>query len=100
MDSLADTKQQQQTYTSKEDTSLLTSDTAIPWNFNIVQGMSDDDTIKSEQEQTTCSNGIHSHSKHKCRNTFSKAHIQYHDFDKGDAFTCKDKYTALLQLEL
>ena len=28
------------------------------------------------------------------------AHIQYHDFDNGDAFVCKDKHTALLQQEL
>ena len=26
--------------------------------------------------------------------------MQYHDFDNGDAFTYKDKYTALLQQEL
>ena len=44
--------------------------------------------------------GIHSHSKHKYRNTFREAHIQNHDFDNGDAFTGKDKYTTLLQQEL
>ena len=31
---------------------------------------------------------------------FGDAHIQYHDFDNGDAFVYKDKYTALLQQEL
>ena len=44
--------------------------------------------------------GIHFYSKHKYRNTFGDAHIQYHDFDNGDAFIYRDKYTALLQQEL
>ena len=43
---------------------------------------------------------IHFYSKHKHRDTFDDAHIQYHDFDNGDAFVHKDKYTALLQQEL
>ena len=43
---------------------------------------------------------IHFYSKHKYRNTFGDAHIQYHDFDNGDAFSYKDKYKALLQQEL
>ena len=94
LDSLADTEQQQQIYTSVEDALLFISDTAIPCNFNIVQEISENDAIKPEQEQNKCSTGIHSYSKHKYRNTFSKAQIQYHDFDNGDAFTCKDKYTA------
>ena len=34
------------------------------------------------------------------RDTFQEAHVQYHDFDNGDAFTYKDKYIALLQQEL
>ena len=38
--------------------------------------------------------------KHKYRDTFGDAHIQYHDFDNGDAFVYKDNYTALLQQEL
>ena len=43
---------------------------------------------------------IHFYSKHKYRDTFGDAHVQYHDFDNGDAFVYKDKYTALLQQEL
>ena len=43
--------------------------------------------------------GIHSQSKHKYRNVFGDSNIQYHDFNNGDAFTFKDKYTALLQQE-
>ena len=44
--------------------------------------------------------GIHSQSKHKYRNVFGDSNIQCHDFNNGDAFTFKDKYTALLQQEL
>ena len=44
--------------------------------------------------------GIHLQSKHKYRNVFGNSNIQYHDFNNGDAFTFKDKYTALLQQEL
>ena len=53
-------------------------------------------TKKTSQNNTS----IHFHSKHKYRDTFRDAHIQYHDFDNGDAFTYKDTYTALLQQEL
>ena len=41
-----------------------------------------------------------SKSKHKYRNVFGDANIQYHDFDNGDALTFTDKYTVLLQQEL
>ena len=44
--------------------------------------------------------GIHFYSKHKYRDTFGDTHVQYRDFDNGDAFGYKDKYTALLQQEL
>ena len=37
---------------------------------------------------------------HAYRDTFSDAHIQYHEFDNKDLLTVKDKYTALLQQEL
>ena len=53
-------------------------------------------TKKTSQNNTS----IHIHSKHKYRDTFGDAHVQYHDFDNGDAFTYKDKYTTLLQQEL
>ena len=42
---------------------------------------------------------IHFYSKHKYRDTFGDTHIQFHDFDNGDAFVYKDKYTALLHQE-
>ena len=50
------------------------------------------------QEIPQNNTGIHFHSKH--RDTFRDAHIQHHNFDNVDAFTYKDKYTALLQQEL
>ena len=53
-------------------------------------------TKKMSQNNT----GVHFHSKHKYRGTFGDAHVQYHNFDNSDAFTYKDKYTALLQQEL
>ena len=79
------------------DTSLFTSDTStqcafniIPWNLEME---AENQTEKTSQNNT----GIHFHSKHKYRDTLGDAHIQYHDFDNGDAFTYKDKYTTLLQ---
>ena len=98
--SLADTEQQQQVYTSEEDASLFTSDTVIPCDLNIVQDLMETEDHKLIEEKYKNHNGIHSHSKHKKRNTFGEAHIQYHDFNNGDAFTYKDNYTALLQQEL
>ena len=66
--------------------------------------------IQHNPLDTEPSNDIHSHSnnntgihfcrKHKYRGTFGDAHIQYHDFDNGDALIHKDKYIALLQQEL
>ena len=56
----------------------------------------ENNTEKTSQNNT----GIHFHSKHKYRDTFGDAHVQYHNFDNGDAFTYIDKYTALLQQEL
>ena len=49
------------------------------------------------KSNTIPSRGIHSKSKHKYRDVFGDANIQYHDFDNGDALTFTDKYTALLQ---
>ena len=100
LDSLADTEQQHKVYTSEEDASLFTSDTSTQCAFNIIPSNpgteAENHTKKTSQNNTS----IHFHSKHKYRDTFRDAHIQYHDFDNGDAFTYKDKYTALLQQEL
>ena len=72
----------------------------MPCEFNIVQDLTETGTVKSIDKTPKGNTGIHFHSKHKYRNTFGKAHTQYHNFDNGDAFTYKDKYTALLQQEL
>ena len=82
------------------DTSLFTSDTSTQCAFNIVPNHAETDTEKPMEEIPQKNTSIHFHSKHKYRDTFGDAHIQYHDFDNGDAFTYKDKYTTLLQQEL
>ena len=52
--------------------------------------------------KVSCQNTqLHIHNeKHAYRDTFSDAHIQYHEFDNKDLLTVRDKYTALLQQEL
>ena len=79
------------------DASLFTTDTATLCEFNI--NPSDLDTEHSHNISSHHNNntGIYFYSKHKYRDTFSDAHIQYHDFDNSDALIHKDKYTALLQ---
>ena len=80
--------------------SLFTTDTATQCVFNITP--SDLDTKPSNDIPSHPNNktSIHFYSKHKYRDTFGDTHIQYHDFDNGDALVHKDKYTALLQQEL
>ena len=81
------------------DASLFTSDTSTQCAFSIIpsnlETESENQTKKTSQNNT----GIHFHSKHKYRDTFGEANIQYHDFDNGDTFIYKDKYAALLQQE-
>ena len=62
--------------------------------------MSSVNSSHENKPNTIPSRGIHSKSKHKYRNVFGNANIQYHDFDNGDALIFTDKYTALLQQEL
>ena len=81
------------------DASLFTSDTSTQCTFNIISTNTEMETDKPTEKIPQNNTGIHFHSKHKYRDTFGDAHIQYHDFDNGDAFTYKDKYTALLQQE-
>ena len=78
-------------------TSLFTSNISTQFAFNIVPNNAETETEKPMVEIPQKNTGIHFHSKHKYRDMFGDAHIQYHDFDNGDAFTYKDKYTALLQ---
>ena len=95
LDSLADTEQQHKVYTSKLDASLFTSGTSTQCAFNINSTNTEAETDKLMEETPQNNTGIHFHSKDKYRDTFRDAHIQYHDFDNGDAFTYKDMYTAL-----
>ena len=82
------------------DASSFTSDTSTLCEFNITPHSTEIESEKSMEEATRSNTGIHFHSKHKYRDTFGDTHVQYHDFDNGDAFTYKDKYTTLLQQEL
>ena len=82
------------------DASLFTSDTSTQCAFNIVRNNAETETEKPMEEIPQNNTSIHFHNKHKYRDTFRDALIQYHDFDNGDAFNYKDKYTALLQQEL
>ena len=96
LDSLADTEQQHKVYTSEVDASLFTSDRSTQCAFNIIPSNLEMETDKQTEETPQNNTSIHFPSKHKYRGTFGDAHIQYHNFDNGDAFTYRDKYTALL----
>ena len=82
------------------DASLFTTDTTTSCDYNISINMSNLNNSHENKAHTIQSRGIHSKSKHKCRDVFGNSNIQYHDFDYGVAFTFTDKYTALLQQEL
>ena len=100
LNSLAETEQQQTLYTNEADALLFTTDTATPCAFNIIPSDLATEFPNNVQDHSYNNTGIHFYSKHKYRDSFADAHIQYHDFDNGDAFIYKDKYMALLQQEL
>ena len=87
-------------YTNKTDASLFTTDNFTQCAFNITPLNLETEFKKGTNDIPQNNTGIHFHNKHKYRDTFGDAHIEYHDFDNGDAFIYKDKYTALLQQEL
>ena len=87
-------------YTNEADASLFTTDTPTPCAFNITPSDLETESQEDIHDHPHNNTGIHFYSKHKYRDTFGDAHIQYHYFDNGDAFVYKDKYTALLQQEL
>ena len=97
--SLADSTQRQTLYTNEMDASF-TTDTGTQCAFNIIPSDLDTESPNDVHSHSNNNTGIHFYSKHKYRDTFGDAHIQYHDFDNSDAFVYKDKYTALLQQEL
>ena len=98
---LADSTQQQTLYTNQADASLFTTDTATLCTFNIIPSDLETEVPHNVHEYSHNDTGIHFHRKHKhkYRDTFGNTHVQYHDFDNGDTFIYKDKYTALLQQE-
>ena len=100
LNSLADAEQQQMLYTNEADASLFTTDTSTQCAFNIIPSNLETESVEDINAIPQNNTGIHFYSKHKYRDTFGDAHRQYHDFDNGDAFVYKDKYTALLQQEL
>ena len=87
MDSLADTEQQQMLYTNKVDTSLFTTDTSTQCAFSITPSNLETEFKKGTNDISQNNTGIHFYSKHKYRDTFGDAHVQYHDFDNCDSFT-------------
>ena len=96
LDSLADSAQQHTLYTNEMDASLFTTDTATQCVFNITPSDLDTGHSKDTPSHPNNNTSIHFYNKHKYRDTFGDAHIQYHDFDNSDALVYKDKYTALL----
>ena len=100
LDSLAETEQHEMLYINETDVSLFTTDTSTPCAFNIIPSDIKTESQNDVHDHSHENTGIHFYSKHKYRDTFGDAHIQYHDFDNGDAFVYQEKYTALLQQEL
>ena len=87
-------------YTNEVNSSLFTTDTSTPCAFNITPSDFETESQYHVHDHSHNSTSIHFYSKHKYRDTFGDAHIQYHDFANGDAFFYKDRYTASLQQEL
>ena len=100
VNNLDDPMQQHTVYTNEVDTSLFTTDTTTPCDYNTSVDTSNPNSCHENKPNTIPSRGIHSKSKHTYQNVFGDAIIQYHDFDNSDALTFTDKYTALLQQEL
>ena len=63
------------------DASLFTADTATQCAFNIIHSDLDTESPNDAHNHSDNNTGIHFYSKHKHRDTFGDAHIQYHDFD-------------------
>ena len=81
LDSLADTEQQQALYTNEVDASLFTTDTSTPCAFNIISSDLETESQNNVHDYSHNNTSIHFYSKHKYRDTFGDAQIQYHDFD-------------------
>ena len=81
----------------KVDATLFTTDTFSQCAFSITPSNFKTQSEKGTNDIPQNNTGTYFYSKHKYRDTFGDEHIQYHDFDNGDAFVYKDKNTALLQ---
>ena len=98
---LSDSTQQHTLQSMEENALFFTNDSATPYDFNITNQNSDTDNTNDMNISNALKQfGIHSHNKHKYRNTFGESNIQYHNFENQDALTFADKYTTLLQKEL
>ena len=86
LDLLADTEQQQRLYINEADASSFTTDTSTQCVFSITPSNLETELKKGTNDIPQNNTGILFYSKHKYRDTFGDAHIQYHDFDNGDAF--------------
>ena len=84
-------------HTNEVDASLFTTETSTPCAFNIIPSDLETEFQNDVHNHSYKNTSIPFYSKYKYRDTFGDAHVQYHDFDNGDAFIYKDKYMALLQ---
>ena len=98
---LTDSTQQNILHSLEGNASSFADDTDTRCNFSIIDHALD---TENTNDIHLCFPpkfpAIHSQRKHAYRDTFGDAHIQYHDFDKQDSLTFRDKYTALLQHKL
>ena len=76
--------------TNEADASLFTSDISIPCAFNTTPSKLEVECQEDINTNPPKDISIHFYSKHKHRDTFGDAHVQYHDFGNGDAFIYKD----------
>ena len=87
-------------YKNEAGASLFTTDTSTQCAFNITPSNLETESMEDTNDTSLNNTGIHFYSKHKYRDTFGDAHIQYHDFDNGDAFVYKDKYTYSMMIKV
>ena len=96
LNSLADAEQQQMLYTNEADASLFTTDTSTQCAFNISPSNLETESQEDINDTPHNNTSIHFYSKHKYRDTFGDAHVQYHDFDNGDALVYKDMIHSII----
>ena len=80
LDSLTNAEQQQTLYTDEVDASLFMTDTSTLCAFNITPLNLETGFGKDMKVSPQNNTDINFYSKHKYRDTFGDAHVQYHDF--------------------